>query len=126
MSSQRRGTKYLLIAVFFILTGFYQIAGAADWPNWRGVNYNGISEEKNWDPLKIKQGVKPLWKASVGIGFSTISVSDGRAYTMGNTGSKDVNEIKHSDVVFCFDAKTGQQIWERWCHVNYARAERGC
>ena len=111
MKTQKIITRCLLAAVLFILTGFYQIAGAADWPNWRGPNYNGISNEKNWDPLKIKEGVKPLWKASVGIGFSTISVSDGRAYTMGNTGTKDKDESEHSDIVFCLDAETGKEIW---------------
>ena len=112
MKAQRIITKYLLVAALFIITSFYNMTKAADWPNWRGPNYNGVSEEKNWDPLKIKDGVKPLWQKSIGIGFSTISVADGRAYTMGNTGSKDVNEAKHSDIVFCFDAETGKEIWK--------------
>ena len=111
MKTQRIITKYLLVAALFILTGFYKIAEAADWPNWRGPNYNGISAEKDWDPLKIKDGMKPLWQASIGIGFSTISVTNGRAYTMGNTGTKGEDESKHNDVIFCFDAETGKEVW---------------
>jgi len=109
---QRKNTKYLLVAALFILTGLYKTAEAADWPNWRGPNYNGISAERDWDPLKIKDGMKPLWKASIGIGFSAISVADGQAYTMGNTGIKGEDESKHSDVIFCFDAETGKEIWK--------------
>jgi len=111
MKTQKLFTRVTLVSVFLILTGFYNITEATDWPNWRGPNYNGISAEKGWDPLKIKDGAKPLWQTSIGIGFSTISVSDGRAYTMGNTGIKGEDESKHNDVIFCFDAETGKEVW---------------
>ncbi len=103
-------TKVSLILSLLIV--FYSVSDAADWPNWRGPNYNGISTEKDWDSLKVKDGMKPLWQKSIGIGFSTISVSDGRAYTMGNTGTKGEDESKHNDVIFCFDAETGKEIWK--------------
>ena len=112
MKTQRMITCYLLISIFLVITGFYSIAGAADWPNWRGPNYNGISSEKDWDPLKVKKGVKPLWQTSIGTGFSTVAVSNGRVYAMGNTGKKGVDESKHTDIVYCFDAETGKEIWK--------------
>ena len=82
MRTQRMMISCLLVLGFVILTGFNNIAGAADWPNWRGPGYNGISSEKDWNPLKIKDGVKPLWQASVGVGFYTYYVTDdiGRAH----------------------------------------------
>ncbi|MHC4153246.1 MAG: outer membrane protein assembly factor BamB family protein [Planctomycetota bacterium] len=98
-------TRRMIICLFVLSFLINGISGAADWPNWRGKDYNGISSEKEWDPLKVKSGVQPLWKASVGIGFSTFSVSDGRVYTMGNTKGEDL------DVVYCFDAATGKEIW---------------
>ena len=76
----------------------------ADWPNWRGPKHNGISTEKDWNPKALKDGAKILWKASVGTGFSSIAVADGRAYTMGN--------IDDTDHVFCFDVKTGTELWK--------------
>ena len=109
MKSYQKTTKNLLILT--LLACFCAVLDAADWPNWRGVNYDGISAEKDWDPLKIKDGVKPLWKKSIGIGFSTTSVSDGLAYAMGNTGVKGEDESKHNDIVFCFDAETGREVW---------------
>jgi len=51
------------------------------------------------------EGPRQLWKASVGLGFSSITVSHGRAYTMGNQ-----NDI---DTVFCFDAETGALVWKQ-------------
>ena len=78
---------------------------AFDWPQFRGPNRNGISNESgiltNWPAT----GPRVLWKFSAGDGFSAISISNGRAYTMGNT--------KDTDTVFCLDAKTGDVIWEK-------------
>ena len=77
---------------------------ASDWPNFRGPGHDGISTEKNWSAQWPAEGPKQLWKANVGIGFSSMSVADGRVFTMGNAEDKDS--------VFCFDAETGKQIWK--------------
>jgi len=75
---------------------------AADWPQWRGPNRNGISSE-NVSAAWPAEGPGVRWRASVGTGFSSISISHGRAYTMGNTNNEDT--------VWCFDASTGQRVW---------------
>jgi outer membrane protein assembly factor BamB len=77
---------------------------AADWPRYRGPNLNGISTESGWSVAWPDTGPKQLWKASVGIGFSSISVADGRAYTMGNQSDQDT--------VYAFDAATGKLLWK--------------
>ena len=79
------------------------VAAAADWPRSRGPNFDGISPETNWFKPWPKDGPAVLWRASVGIGFSSMTVSQGRLYTMGNT--------KDTDTVFCFDAATGALVW---------------
>ncbi|HKS38468.1 MAG TPA: PQQ-binding-like beta-propeller repeat protein [Verrucomicrobiae bacterium] len=73
-----------------------------DWPHWRGPDLNGISREKvtaSWPA----EGPRQLWKASVGIGFSSVAVAQGRVFTLGN---KD-----ETDTVYCFDAETGKELW---------------
>jgi outer membrane protein assembly factor BamB len=84
---------------------------ATDWQNWRGPNHNGISTEKGWDPGKIKAGIKPLWRASIGTGFSAVSVSNGLVYAMGNTGSKAKDVNQHKDIIYCFSEETGKEVW---------------
>lgn len=84
---------------------FVSVASAGDWANWRGPNYDGISEETGWDANFPDGGPKKLWSKPLGTGFSSIVVSKGKVYTTGN--SKDV------DTVFCFDAETGDVVWKK-------------
>src|ERR1043166_2915544 len=76
---------------------------ADDWPQWRGSNRDCISKEEittTWPA----DGPKVLWRASVGIGFSSVSVTQGRAYTLGNA--------RDEETVWCLDATTGKIIWK--------------
>ncbi|MBN2181961.1 MAG: PQQ-like beta-propeller repeat protein [Sedimentisphaerales bacterium] len=81
------------------------IVTAADWPRWRGPEYNGISKETGWNANFPEAGPKILWEKSVGTGFSSITICDGKAYTMGN--------IDDNDILYCFDAATGNEIWKK-------------
>ena len=78
---------------------------AKDWPNWRGPNYDRVSAEADWDPQKIDN---IAWTAQVGIGFSSITVSNGRLYAIGHNGKKRTGG---QETVYCLDAKTGDEIW---------------
>ena len=96
----------LLTLACLLLSLISQSTSAAgqDWHRWRGPDLNGISKETGWTTTWPAEGPKRLWKASVGIGFSSISVANGRAYTMGNASDKDT--------VFCFAAATGETSWK--------------
>lgn len=75
-----------------------------DWPQWRGPQRNGISLEKDYIAQWPKEGPRRLWAAKVGLGLSSVSVANGKLFTMGNT--IDV------DRVLCLDAATGKLIWD--------------
>lgn len=75
-----------------------------DWPRWRGPEGNSISRESGWESGWPKEGLKVLWKASVGIGFSSVTVSDGRAFTLGNHTNRET--------LFCFDSASGEVLWK--------------
>jgi outer membrane protein assembly factor BamB len=79
------------------------VATADDWPRWRGPNGNGISDEKAWLDHWPAEGPPIAWKASVGIGFASVAVSQGRLYTIGNKDNKDT--------ICCLDASTGERLW---------------
>lgn len=73
------------------------------WPRWSGPRSDLISREKEWSANWPKSGLRVSWEVNVGTGFSSVSVADGRLYTMGHQ--------KGRDHVFCFDATTGKQLW---------------
>jgi outer membrane protein assembly factor BamB len=77
---------------------------AADWPQFRGPNRDGISREtgllKNWPA----GGPKVVWKAPAGEGFSHLTVAKGRLFTLYGEGS--------NEVAVAYDAATGKQIWK--------------
>lgn len=87
-----------------LLAFIHTAAIADDWPQWRGPNRDGISLEKGWKAQWTAEGPKQLWKVNVGIGYSSMSVANGRIFTMGN-----VSEVDH---VYCLDANTGKEIWK--------------
>ena len=86
-----------LLFLPFILSG-------SDWATWLGPMGDGTSTESNWR-AEIED---PLWKSKIGVGFSAVSVADGKLYAMGHDGKKN----RGMETVFCFDARTGKPIWK--------------
>jgi len=94
----------LALAVSVAALSLCVTARAADWPNYRGPNYDGISNESGWTASWPKDGPKVLWERSIGTGFASMSIRDGRVYAMGN--------IDDQDILYCLDADTGNEIWK--------------
>lgn len=90
--------------LFVLIAAFSILSDAADWPQWRGPDQNGISKETGWSTKWPAAGPKQLWKAQVGVGYASFSVSNGRVYTTGND--------KDKETIFCFDANSGATIWK--------------
>lgn len=74
------------------------------WFQWLGPNHDGISTEKGWSADFPEGKAKIDWKAELGLGFSSMTVRDGRVYTLGNT--------EGTETVWCLDAKKGQLVWK--------------
>ena len=81
-----------------------ETGNTTDWHWWRGPNRDGISSEKGWLSTWPEAGLKQLWRFSVGVGYSSVSVSKGRVYTMGN--------VNNTDTVYCLNAETGKVVWK--------------
>ncbi len=92
-------------------------AFASDWPNWRGPNYDGMSQDADlpatWNPRGGK-GSNLLWKTDALAGRSTPVVFDGKLYTL--CRDKPGTELEAEKVV-CADAATGKVIWEHVFNV---------
>ncbi len=95
-----------LVALAALCLSIADLRGA-DWPRYRGPNQDGISAEKDW--LGEWPGGQPrrVWKANVGIGFSSVAVVGGRVYTVGSDGKKKGGK----DTVLCLNEATGEVVW---------------
>lgn len=79
-------------------------SAGSDWNQFRGPNRDNLSPEtgllSNWPA----QGPPLAWTArGIGEGYSAVSVSNGRVYTMGN--------VRDEEKVICLDLASGNEIW---------------
>ena len=93
-----------LVLVMAVCCVFPLSVRGDDWPQWRGVNRDGTSDEtgllKEWPA-----GGPPLaWKIDgLGGGYSTPSIAAGRIYGMSNRGD--------DEVVWALSETDGQELW---------------
>jgi outer membrane protein assembly factor BamB len=83
---------------------------AADWPQWRGSNRDGVSKEtgllKEWP----KDGPPLRWKApDIGTGYSTPTVAGGRVYVQ---TSRETGKYQGDEFALALDEKTGKEVWK--------------
>jgi outer membrane protein assembly factor BamB len=80
-------------------------AQAADWPQWRGQNRDGISPETGLLTSWPSGGPKVVWRISgLGVGYSSFSIVNGRMYTQGQRGKQEF--------VIALDVNNGAKLWE--------------
>ena len=82
-------------------------AWAGDWPQWRGLHRNGISDEKGLLPSWPAEGPKKAWQVDdVSFGYSTPAVVEDVVYLMSNKGLED-------EFVQARSAKNGTELWSK-------------
>jgi outer membrane protein assembly factor BamB len=80
-------------------------ASAADWPQWRGLERNGISPETGLLDAWPKEGPPQIWKTQgLGQGYAAFAIAQGRVFTQGQRGDHQF--------VLALDAATGKKLWE--------------
>ena len=98
-----RNVVATLVLAGLIAVGAPAQTYAADWPQFRGPERDGISQETGLLSRWPDGGPAVLWRQPLGPGFSGISVVGEKIYTL----------FAKEDAVFaiCMDAATGKEIW---------------
>ncbi len=99
-------SRVVLTLVLFTACSVDQPENSAskfDWPQWLGVERNGRSAETDLLKTWPEGGPQELWRVEVGGGYSGLSISQGRLYTM-VCDSTD-------EYVLCLDAESGNELW---------------
>jgi len=77
------------LCVALALLVFAPAPGGGNWPQWRGPNRDGVSTETGLLGDWPASGPPLAWKATgLGAGFSSVSVTAGRIFTMGDRGDR--------------------------------------
>ena len=80
-------------------------AHAADWPQWRGPNFNGSTDEKNL-PVKWSQTENVAWSVDLpGPSAATSIVCADRVFI------SSVDSAADSLLAMCFDRTNGKLLW---------------
>jgi outer membrane protein assembly factor BamB len=98
--------KHRRVIYLFTLCGILSVAAAANWPQWRGPNRDGISNETGLLQEWPAEGPKLLWqKDDLGDGYSTPSIVGERVFLINNKGNDN-------EFVQCLSVKDGSPIWQ--------------
>jgi outer membrane protein assembly factor BamB len=97
----------IIFLAFMALIQVSSIAGAADWPQWRGPHRDGISQEIGLLQEWPAEGPQLVWQAiDIGEGYSTPAVVGNRIYLISNKGMED-------EYVQALDTKEGKEVWRQ-------------
>jgi outer membrane protein assembly factor BamB len=88
---------------------------AEDWPQWRGLNRDGVCGETGLLESFPAEGLKVRWRAPVGWGWSSPVVAQGRVYL----ADSEVVKPKAKERVHCFDETTGKALWTHVYEAAY-------
>ena len=110
-------SKLAICLAAVLVLGAVLAAGAADWPQWRGPDVNGIAPDtglnKNW----AQKPPKALWQVPMGDqGYAGPSVAGGKVFIVDHQGDQDV--------VKALDFATGAEVW-RYAYADTAKPNNG-
>ncbi|MBI2843754.1 MAG: PQQ-binding-like beta-propeller repeat protein [Armatimonadetes bacterium] len=110
----RQVVQLVALIGLFIVTG---VIWAADWPQFRGLNADGVSPEKGICKDWNKTPPKLLWKVPMSDkGYAGPSVAAGKVFIIDHKDDKDI--------VRAIDIGTGRDIW-RYEYVDSDKADYG-
>lgn len=112
---ESRVIRFLALIALISIASF--TLSAADWPQWRGPNRDGVSTETGLLSSWPASGPPVVWKAEgLGEGYSSLAIAGGKIYTQGQRGRQEF--------VIALDAASGKKLWETPTSRDY-RNDRG-
>ncbi|TWU00410.1 outer membrane biogenesis protein BamB [Botrimarina colliarenosi] len=120
----RRARSAALVAVL-LLSG--SLAGADDWPQWRGPQRDGVWREEGLAATLPDEGLDYAWRTPVNLGYAGPAVAEGKVYLFeyertdgeitDQPGARD--KLKGIERVRCLDATSGDEVWRHEYERDY-------
>src|SRR5215204_7343300 len=89
-----------------------QAAGRNYWTNFRGPRRDGKYDETSVSTNWPASGLPVVWKQPVGLGHSSFSIADGKAYT--------IEQRRNQEVVAAYDVTNGRELWTQKWNAEYS------
>ena len=99
-----RISKVVLLLLTFLLSLCAESSKGADWPQFLGLNRNGISQETGLMKTWPDGGPKEVWRVKGSVGMSGLAISGGKLMTQVQKDGKQF--------LIALDAATGKPMWE--------------
>jgi outer membrane protein assembly factor BamB len=92
----------LIAVIALVLSSLEAVAGAQEWPQWRGPSRNGVVSDglREWP-----KAFQPGWRVEVGEGYSSPVMAEGRIFIHSR---KDPAEV-----VTAIEASSGKKLWSQ-------------
>ena len=98
--------NFLIVAVLLSMSHPTVVSAQkpGNWPQWRGLNRDGVSTETGMAKQWPESGPAVAWQVdNVGVGYSSIAVHDGRFFTQG-----DLNGVEY---IIAVSEQDGRLLW---------------
>lgn len=119
MNASLPSTRPLLIIAAVINLLVVSQLRSEDWPQWRGVNRDGVWRESGVVEAVPRGGLIVRWRAKISRGYSGPVVAKGRVFATDQVFNPEVERV------LCFDEKTGEAIWQHSYPTGYEDMEYG-
>ncbi|MCA9212627.1 MAG: PQQ-binding-like beta-propeller repeat protein, partial [Planctomycetales bacterium] len=90
----------------FSLLDFAETSTADDWPQWRGVNRDGVWHETGLIESFDSEQIPIKWSVDVEAGYSGPTVAGGRVYV-----TDRIAEPNQTERIHCFSESDGERVW---------------
>lgn len=105
-----RSTRVISMILFVAATVFCSRSVQGEWPNFRGPNYDGISDETGFK-TQWPGPVRVVWEREIGSAFSSLACVGDRVYTCGTADKQQV--------LYCLNADSGDVLWAKPIEEEY-------
>jgi outer membrane protein assembly factor BamB len=87
------------------------------WTNYRGPRRDGRYDEQKISTNWAAEGLKPVWKQPIGVGWASFVVADNLAYT--------IEQRRNQEVVAAYNIDNGREVWTQGWDAQFRESMGG-
>lgn len=103
------------VLLCLLVTAMQASVQAEDWPQWRGINRDGVWQVDGVIDQLPEGPLEREWEVDIGPGYNGPTVADGRVFVM----DRDTSDGQQKERILCFDSDSGALIWKHAYDARY-------